>query len=75
MQRLAQSALIMFLMADAALLLLFGRRWVCFTRFGPPNSSYYQLMTWFLKWPEAGLRLFGASESVLGLKLFKRWER
>jgi hypothetical protein len=75
MQRLAQSALIMFLIADAALLLLFGRRWVRFTRFGPPSSGYYQLMTWFLKWPEAGLRLFGASEAVLGLKLFKRWER
>ncbi|MDT8304297.1 MAG: hypothetical protein RRC07_00060 [Anaerolineae bacterium] len=75
MQRLAQSGLIMFLVADAVLLLLFGRRWVRFTRFGHPSSAYYQLMTWFLKWPEAALRLFGALEVLLGLKLFRRWAR
>lgn len=75
MPRLAQSALIMFLVADAVLLLLFGRRWVRFTRFGHPSGAYYQLMTWFLKWPEVALRLLGAFEAVLGLKLFERWAR
>jgi hypothetical protein len=72
-QRLGQTALVMFLIADATLLLLFGRRWIRFTRFGQPSGAYYQLMTWFLKWPDVALRLLGTFEAVLGLKLFRRW--
>jgi hypothetical protein len=49
LRRLGQSALLMLLVADAALLLVLGRRWVRFTRFGKPSGAYFQLMSWFLK--------------------------
>ena len=75
LRRLGQSALIMFLVADAALLLVLGRRWVRFTRFGKPGGAYFQLMTWFLRWPEAALRLLGAAEALQAARLFHRWER
>lgn len=74
MRRFLQSATLMFLVADSVLLLLFGRRWVRFTRFGPPGSDYSRLMTWFLTWPEWSLRAFGATEGVLALVLFRKWE-
>lgn len=74
MERLWQSAVVMFLVADAVLLLLFGRRWVRFTRFGRPDSDYYQVMTWFLTWPEWALRALGAVEGMLALKLFEKWQ-
>lgn len=74
MQHLWQSAIVMFFTADAVLLLLFGRRWVGFTRFGHPHSSYYKIMTWFLQWPEWLLRAFGATEGLLALALFMRWQ-
>lgn len=75
LRRLGQSALLMLLVADAALLLVLGRRWVRFTRFGKPGGYYFQLMSWFLKWPEAGLRLLGAAEALLAARLFHHWER
>ena len=74
-QRLWQSAVVMFLTADATLLLLFGRRWVRFTRFGAPSGAYYQLMTWFLQWPEWLLRVLGGAEGLLALRLFQSWQR
>ena len=74
MGRLWQSAVVMFLVADAVLLLLFGRRWVRFTRFGAPGSDYYRVMTWFLTWPEWALRALGAAEGVLGMTLFEKWQ-
>lgn len=74
MKRFLQSAALMFLAADSVLLMLFGRRWVRFTRFGPPSSDYFRLMTRFLTWPEWTLRAFGALEGALALVLFKKWE-
>jgi hypothetical protein len=64
----------MFLVADSVLLLVFGRRWVRFTRFGHPGGDYYQLMTWFLTWPEWALRAVGAAEGLLGLSLLQKWQ-
>lgn len=74
MQRFWQSAVLMFFTADAVLLLLFGRRWVRFTRFGHPGGSYYKTMTWFLQWPEWLLRLLGVVEGSLAYVLFTRLE-
>ncbi len=74
MKRFLQSVALMFLTADSVLLLLFGRRWVRFTRFGPPGSDYVRLMTWFLALPEWKLRAFGALEGLLALVLFRKWE-
>ncbi|MFW5942632.1 MAG: hypothetical protein ACOC9C_03180 [Chloroflexota bacterium] len=74
MERLWQSALIMFLVADAVLLLLLGKRWVRFTRFGAPGGTYHQLMTWFLQRPEWQLRLLGVAEGALAFRLLQRWQ-
>ena len=73
MEQLLKSGLVMFFTADAVLLLLTGRRWVRFTRFGSPDGAYYRVMTWFLQWPEAALRAFGLGEALLALALFRRW--
>lgn len=74
MKRFWQTAVVMFFTADAILLLLFARRWVRFTRFGHPSSSYYKTMTWFLQWPEWLLRLLGLVEGGLAYVLFTRLE-
>ncbi|HSM56249.1 MAG TPA: hypothetical protein VK879_08855 [Candidatus Sulfomarinibacteraceae bacterium] len=74
MKRLWQSAVIMFLVSDAVLLFWQGKRWVRFTRFGAPSGTYYQVMTWLLQWPEWLLRLSGAAEAVLALRLLERWQ-
>ena len=68
LRRLGQSAPIMFLVADAALLLVLERRWVRFTLFGKPGGAYFQLMNWFLRWPEEGLHLLGAAEALLAAR-------
>lgn len=75
MKRLRQSAIVMFLSADALLLLLFGRRWVRFTRFGSPDGLYFKTMTWFLQWPEWLLRAFAVVEGLLALGLFRYWQQ
>jgi hypothetical protein len=75
MKRLWSSLLVLFLTGDAVLLLLLGRRWVRFTRFGPPGGAYFQLMTWFLQWPPWLLRLLGVAEGALAYTLFTRWYR
>jgi hypothetical protein len=74
MKRFWQSAVVMFFAADAILLLLFGRRWVRFTRFGPEGSAYVRVMDWFLAWPDWLLRLGGLLEAAVALKLFARWQ-
>ena len=74
MKRLWQSAVVMFLTADAMLLLLFDRRWVRFTQFGPPDGIYYRVLRWILKWPEGLLRAVAVIEGALALTLFKRWQ-
>lgn len=74
MRQLWHSALVMFLIADAVLLLLFGRRWVRFTRFGREGSAYVRIMDWFLAWPDWLLRLAGLAEGAVALKLFARWQ-
>lgn len=73
MKRIWQSAAVMFLTADAVLLLLFGRDWVRFTRFGRQDSAYVQVMDWFLAWPEWLLRVAGLVEAGIALTLFARW--
>lgn len=74
MKRFLQSAALMFLVADSVLLMLLGRRWVRFTRFGPPGSDYFRAMSWFLTWPDWALRAFGALEGLLALVWFRKWE-
>ena len=73
MRQMWRSALVMFLIADAVLLLLFGRRWVRFTRFGPEESAYVGVMDWFLAWPDWLLRIAGLAEAAVALTLFARW--
>ena len=73
MRQLWRSALVMFLIADAVLLLLFGRSWVRFTRFGSEGSAYVRVMDWFLEWPEWLLRFAGLLEAAIALILFARW--
>jgi len=75
MKQLWQSATLMFFTADSVLLLLSGRAWVRFTRFGSPDGLYFKTMTWFLQWPEWLLRALGAVEGLLALSLFRRWQR
>lgn len=74
MKRFWQSVAVMFIAADAVLLLLFGRRWVRFTRFGSEGSAYVRVMDWFLAWPDWLLRLAGLAEAAVALKLFARWQ-
>lgn len=74
MKQLWRSALIMFLLADGVLLIVFGRRWVRFTRFGPGGSAYVQVMDWFLEWPAWLLRVAGLVETGIALKLIARWQ-
>ena len=74
MKRFWQSAIIMFLVSDGVLLLLFGRRWVRFTRFGNPGGVYYGVLTWFLTWPIWLLRALGVLEAAVGLDLFRNWD-
>lgn len=73
MKRLVQSAAVMFLMADGVLLMLLGRGWVRFTRFGPEESAYVRVMDWFLAWPGWLLRAAGLVEAGIALKLFAQW--
>ena len=73
MKRLGQSAAVMFLIADGVLLALFGRGWVRFTRFGPEESAYVEVMDWFLAWPDWLLRAAGLAEAGIALKLFEQW--
>lgn len=74
MRQLWRSALTMFLLADGVLLILSGRRWVHFTRFGREGSAYVRVMDWFLEWPEWLLRVAGLVEAGMALKLFARWQ-
>lgn len=74
MRQLWRSALVMFLVADSVLLILSGRRWVRFTRFGPEQSTYVKIMDRFLAWPDWLLRAFGLAEGAVGQLLFTRWQ-
>lgn len=74
MKRLWQSAVVMFLTADAVLLLLFGQRWVRFTHFGRPGSLYHRALSWILTWSDEALLAAAAAEGTLALALFQLWQ-